>query len=186
MHDAIQRTIQSLAYSNALTKALAVFCAAILVFLLMAAWLVVVFRHRGRVSVASTLQTVLLFGVSYVAAKAISHGVSDPRPYIVQHIQPLMPLAHDNGFPSDHSLLAWAMVFSLLWLAPAAVWPFVLGALLVMLGRLGVGAHHTVDVTGSAAIVFVVAGLVALLRWPAGWRRPIFADRRWPIFLRLP
>ena len=186
MHDVLQRTVQSLAYSNALTRALAVFCAAILLFLLMAAWLVVVFRHRARVSFASGLQTVLLFGVSYVAAKAISHVVGDPRPYVVQHIQPLLPLAHDNGFPSDHSLLAWALVLSLVWLAPAAVWPFVVGALLVTLGRLGVAAHHSLDVTGSAAIVFVVAGLIALLRWPAGWRRPIFADRRWPAFLRLP
>ena len=186
MHDVIQRTIQNLAYGDSSTKALAVFCAAVLLFLLMAAWLVVVYRNRARVSIASGVRTLLLFGVSYLVAKAISHVVNDPRPYIVQHIQPLIPLAHDNGFPSDHSLLAWALVFSLVWLAPAAVWPFVIGALLVMLGRLGVAAHHTLDVGGSAAIVFVVAGLVALLRWPTGWRRPIFADGRWPAFLRLP
>jgi membrane-associated phospholipid phosphatase len=141
---------------------------------------------QERISVASTLRTVLVFGVSYVAAKAMSHVISDPRPYIVQHIQPLLPLAHDNGFPSDHSLLAWALALSLIWLAPGAVWPFVVGAVLVMLGRLGVAAHHTLDVAGSAAIVFVVAGLVALPRWPAAWRLPIFADRRWPTFLRLP
>lgn len=186
MHDVFQRSVQSLAYTDALTRAFAVFCAAVLLFLLIAAWLIVVFRQRARVSLASGLRTALLFGVSYVAAKLISHVVSDPRPYIVQHIQPLLPLAHDNGFPSDHSLLAWALVFSLVWLAPAAVWPFVVGALFVMLGRLGVAAHHTLDVTGSAAIVFVVAGLVALLRWPAAWRRPIFADHRWPAFLRVP
>ncbi|HEY8742778.1 MAG TPA: phosphatase PAP2 family protein [Chloroflexota bacterium] len=178
MSDVLQRSVQMLAYSSSLTRAIAVFCAAILLFILIPAWLLVAFRQRWRITLASVLQTVLLFGLSYVAAKLLSHVIFDQRPYLLQHIQPLIPLAQDNGFPSDHTLLAWALALSLIWLAPAAVWPFVVGAVLVMLGRLGVAAHHTLDVAGSALIVAAVTLTLDHLPLPPSWRQRLFADRR--------
>jgi membrane-associated phospholipid phosphatase len=186
MHDQIQRSVQAFAYTDGLTRDAAIVCAAVLVFLLAAAWIVTVYRARAGITVAATARTVLLLGVAYVLAKALGHVISDPRPYVVQHIQPLIPLAHDNGFPSDHALLAWALALSLCWLAPAAVAPFAVGAVLVMFGRLGVAAHHTLDVAGSALIVAAVALLLTLLPLPARWERPLFAHPAWPGFLRVP
>jgi membrane-associated phospholipid phosphatase len=186
MTDFVQRGAQTLAYTDDLTRNVAIFFAGKLVFVLVIAWLLVVLRQRSRITPASVIRLVLLLGVSYIGAKLVSHVVSDPRPYLVQHIQPLIPLSTDNGFPSDHSLLAWALAISLVWFAPSAVWPFVVGAILVMLGRLGVAAHHTVDVTGSALIVIVVALIVSRLPLPDQWEQRLFADRRWPAFLRVP
>jgi membrane-associated phospholipid phosphatase len=186
MTDFVQRGVQTLAYTDGLTRHIAVFFAGKLVFVLAIAWLLVVFWQRSRITPASVIRLVLLLAVSYVAAKLVSHVVIDPRPYLVQHIKPLIQLSTDNGFPSDHSLLAWALAISLVWFAPSAVWPFVVGAILVMLGRLGVAAHHTLDVTGSALIVVVVALIVSRLPVPEQWDQRLFADRRWPAFLRVP
>jgi len=51
------------------------------------------------------------------------------------------------------------------------------GTLLVMLGRLAVGAHHTEDVVGSVVIVAVVALGAAALRFPPAWDRPLLTAR---------
>jgi len=51
------------------------------------------------------------------------------------------------------------------------------GTLLVMLGRLAVGAHHTEDVVGSVVIVAVVALGAAALRFPPAWDRPLLSAR---------
>lgn len=186
MTDEIQRAVQSLAYANGLTRAIAVFCAQDLVFVLVVAWLPVVYHHRARLTPATVTRLLALLAASYLAAKLISHVVNDPRPYLVQHIEPLLPLARDNGFPSDHALLAWALAVSLVWLVPGAVGPFVVGAVVVMLARLGVAAHHTLDVAGSAAIVLVVALALTRLPLPEAWNRSLFADPRLPPVLRIP
>jgi len=40
-------------------------------------------------------------------------------------------------------------------------------------GRLGVGAHHTIDVLGSVLIVVVVAAVSGALPLPDAWDRPL-------------
>jgi membrane-associated phospholipid phosphatase len=184
--DTFQQAIQALAYANPFWRAAAIFCAAVLLYLLVLAWVAAVYLQRRRLTMGVVARVVLLFGLSYGVAKLAGHVILDPRPYLVQQIAPLIPLAHDNGFPSDHSLLAWALALSLIWLAPPFVWPFAAGAVLVMLGRLGIAAHHTLDVGGSALIVLVVALLVARLPLPAGWHRPLLRHPRWPRYLRVP
>jgi len=49
---------------------------------------------------------------------------------------------------------------------------------LVMIGRLGVGAHHTLDVLGSVAIVAVAARVARAIPLPARWAAPLFPARR--------
>ena len=185
MRDNIQRAIQALAYTNAFWRDVAIFCAAALLYFLVVAWFVAVYLQRQRLTFAVVLRVALLFGLSYVIAKVAGHVIVDPRPYLVQQIVPLIPLAHDNGFPSDHSLLAWALALSLVWLGPSSIWPFVLGAILVMLGRLGIAAHHSLDVGGSALIVLVIALILGRLPMPKGWDRPLLRHHRWPRFLRV-
>ena len=69
----------------------------------------------------------LAYGVSKHGAVFYSH----PRPFVVMHVDPLLPHEPDNSFPSDHTLLAAgvaAVVFAFrrswgagLWLAAFAV-----------------------------------------------------------------
>lgn len=84
---------------------------------------------------------------------------TDPRPFAVEHFHPLIPHAADNGFPSDHALLAAFLVVCVvlvrLWVAVPVV--AALGVL-VDWARVGAGIHHPVDVIGSA--VFVAVGAV--------------------------
>ena len=84
---------------------------------------------------------------------------TDPRPFAVGHYDPLIAHVADNGFPSDHALLAAFLVACVVlvrfWLSLPIV--AVLGVL-VDWARVGAGIHHPIDVIGSA--VFVAAGAV--------------------------
>jgi undecaprenyl-diphosphatase len=96
----------------------------------------------------------------------------DPRPFVSDHITPLIEHAPDNGFPSDHTLLCSAtssIVFfynrwfsGFLWILTALV-----GA-----SRVYTGIHHPLDILASVAI----AVFVTLLVWylvPPGIKRAL-------------
>lgn len=169
MNDPLQQAMQNLATENNVTRAVFVFFAAVLIYFLGAGWLVTAIVRRAQLTPATVLRLLLLAILTYVASKLLAHVIIDPRPYIVEHTQPLTPTASDNGFPSDHTLLAGLITASLWWLARRLLPLFAVGTLLLMLGRLGIGAHHTIDVLGSVLIVLVLTVLVAWLPLPARW-----------------
>lgn len=103
----------------------------------------------------------LLIGgvVSILLAKLGSAAINDPRPFVEGHFTPLISHAADNGFPSDHTLLAsfigWVVLsYSRKWGIAALII-----AALVGLSRVYVGVHHLEDIIGS----FVISGVGTLL-----------------------
>jgi undecaprenyl-diphosphatase len=184
MHDAFQQALYILATQNSVARSALVFCAAVLVYPLILVWLVLAARHLRRVTLAATARIVALGILVALASKVLTHVVIDPRPFIVAHTPPLIPTARDNGFPSDHTLLAAALTASMWWIDRRWVGAFALGTLLVLVGRLGVGAHHTLDVLGSLSIAAVAALIVGLLPLPVVWSRPMFSRERTASVLR--
>ena len=173
MRDTFQRALEALAIHNGAAWLVLVFCAAVLVYPLGLAWLVVALRRLRSVSWRTVARVVALGVLAVVGSKVLTHVIIDPRPYLVTHTRPLIPTSHDNGFPSDHTLLAAALTASLWWIDRRWLGAFALGTLLVLLGRLGVGAHHTLDVAGSVAVAGGAALVVGALPLPASWRTPL-------------
>jgi len=178
VHDVIQQGVQALATQNTVTREVAVLCATVVIALLAAAWLVVAVRHRRTLTLTPMARIAALAVLALLLAKVSTHVISDPRPYLVDHVAPLTPLTRDNGFPSDHTLLAAVLAASLWWIDRRLIVPFAVGVVLVMLGRLGVGAHHTIDVLGSVAITLVAAFIVRALPVPARWNAPLLPALR--------
>ncbi len=178
VHDAIQQNIENLAVHNAIARPLIILCAVALVYLLAAGWLLVVARRQDRLSLAVAARIIGLGVLAYLASKVLSAIVVDPRPYLVTHTHPLIATARDNGFPSDHVLLVAWLAASLWWIDRRWAPAFAVGVVLVMIGRLGVGAHHTLDVLGSVAIVTVAALVARAIPLPARWAAPLFPARR--------
>jgi undecaprenyl-diphosphatase len=95
--------------------------------------------------------------LSYAAAKVAGLLYFNPRPFVISHVAPLIPHAADNGFPSDHTLLAAviaAVVTKYNWRLGLVLWVV---ALLIGIARVLAGVHHSIDVVGS----LIIAGLVA-------------------------
>lgn len=122
----------------------------------------------------------LLLILSYLLAQLGGALYSDPRPFTTSHAPPLLAHAPDNGFPSDHALLAAALVALVALVDVCWSLPLVILAALVDWARVGAGLHHVADVVGSSLFV-AVASLVAVLlapsivRWlgphlPQGWK----------------
>ncbi|MGH2443325.1 MAG: phosphatase PAP2 family protein [Chloroflexota bacterium] len=150
---------------------LTIFAAKYLVFidLVLAAILVLMLLYqRSRPAwltwgVAAVIMAVL----SFVFAKIGAAAYNDPRPFTsCAHPSFCRLIAHaaDNGFPSDHALLAAAIVAAILFLAPRYSLPFVILAILIDWARVGSGIHHVADVVGSSlfvAVAAIIAWLVA-------------------------
>lgn len=97
--------------------------------------------------------------ISIVLAKIGNHVITDPRPFVEGHFKPLISHGPDNGFPSDHTLLAAFLGFALLTVRKYLGWGTLAVALLIGLSRMAVGVHHSWDIIGS----FVCAGLGCLI-----------------------
>ncbi len=156
MHDAVQRAVEALALHNLVVRVVLTLCAAVLVYPLALAWLVVVARRLDRVSVRAVARGAVLIVLALAASRVFAHLVVDPRPYLVTHTAPLTPTARDNGFPSDHVLLAAALAVSLWWLDRRWLPAFAAGVVLVI----------------GAALV------AAALPLPVRWSRPVVAALR--------
>ncbi len=98
------------------------------------------------------LHAAVVFPISYLLSKLFGYFIQSPRPFIVSHIKPLIDASTDNGFPSDHTLLAMA-VASVIFVYNRKVGSLlILLAILVGLSRVLVGVHHPIDVIGSIVI----------------------------------
>lgn len=172
--DSLQALLHAQAAHHALLGRLAVFCATTLLYLLVAALAALGLTRRPQLTWGLAARVTLSLAVAAGLTLLLGGLVPDPRPYLTGHYRPLTHVAADNGFPSDHALIAALLTGWAGWLARRAAPLFALGLLLVMLGRLAIGAHHSLDVLGS--VVFAGTGLAAAarLRLPAGWQtRPL-------------
>lgn len=100
--------------------------------------------------------SVIIFPLSYGVAKILGHFYFDPRPFAAGHFTPLISHAADNGFPSDHTLLAAAIAAAIFRFNKKIGWLLFFLAILIGLARVLTGIHHIVDIAGSVAIVLII------------------------------
>ncbi|CAN5120310.1 hypothetical protein BH11PAT3_BH11PAT3_3330 [soil metagenome] len=103
---------------------------------------------------------ILILPISYILAKLGSYFYFDPRPFVTLGIAPLIPHVADNGFPSDHMLLASSLagVVYLLNKKRGILLFFV--ALLIGFARVFALVRHIKDILGSLLIVIFVSFVV--------------------------
>lgn len=121
------------------------------------------YRKPASVILRWSVAAVLTLLLSFLGAQLAAALYNDPRPFVVEHYRPLIAHAADNGFPSDHSLLAAAIVAMVAFARWLWTVPFVLLGGIVEVARVGAGLHHPIDVIGSDVVVGIAAVLVAVL-----------------------
>lgn len=101
--------------------------------------------------------------ITLVLAKLGSTLFYNPRPFVVGHFTPYFTHAGDNGFPSDHTLLASLLAFVVMLYSRRLGW--LLLALAVAIGgsRVIAGVHHSIDIIGAIVCAAVGVGLAICL-----------------------
>jgi undecaprenyl-diphosphatase len=139
---------------------LIILTASYLYFMTVAVALVAWVRSSRSVKLQLLKLSVLTFPLALVLAQLAGVLYYDPRPFVLEHIRPLIAHAADNGFPSDHTLLCMTVA--------AVIWVYhrrtgiLLGLVGVAVGSARVLAHvhHTVDIVGSTLIGVLATTIV--------------------------
>lgn len=106
----------------------------------------------------------VLFGIvggvlTLLFAMLGSHVFYDPRPFVVGHFTPYFSHGNDNGFPSDHTLLASFLAFFIWHYSRKLGTALFVLAIMIGLARVQAGVHHLIDIVGS--FVFSAIGVGA-------------------------
>ena len=97
--------------------------------------------------------------LTYAVGKLLGLFISNPLPFVVNGTTPLIEHAANNGFPSDHMLLAAAVSQIALHVNRRlgyVCWAF---AICIGYARIAAGVHHIEDVVASASIAIVCVWL---------------------------
>lgn len=105
--------------------------------------------------------------LSYVLSEALKSFVTQERPCrdVVETILEC-PGVGDWSWPSNHSVLAGALVAACVLVAPRSAWLVVPAALLVAGARVAAGVHYVHDVTSGLALGSVVVVAVVWVSRP--------------------
>lgn len=142
---------------------LIIFCAKYLIIvpILTLGW--ILFKEPKAMWKRNALYSLAVLIIAFVLAKVASHFYLDPRPFVVGNFAPLIPHAADNGFPSDHMLLASALAAITLCFkrkAGIALWII---ALIIGTARVYAGVHHPTDIIVSALIAILAGTIVHIV-----------------------
>ena len=136
-------------------ETLAIFAARDLIFLLIIGAGVVFFaihrKDRLRFAVLGTIGG----GISFVLSRLEKLANFKPRPFTLDGIPPIIPHEADNGFPSDHALLAFTLAAIVYTRNRKAGIVFSIVATLIGTARVFLRIHSPIDIVGSLAISLV-------------------------------
>ncbi|MBW4029757.1 MAG: phosphatase PAP2 family protein [Acidobacteria bacterium] len=132
-----------------------------LYFLYLSVLLVVLYWLRSTRTTKIEMGFRLVVGglLALALARIGGHLYYNPRPFVTDHVKPLFAHAADNGFPSDHALLASFLGFTLLRYSRNLGGILLVNAVLIGAARVAAHVHHPLDILGS--FVFSAIAVVA-------------------------
>jgi undecaprenyl-diphosphatase len=166
MNDAIQDAINGMAGHVGLLDDIMKLAAKDLVFVVVPLILLLWFLPGARAGRAFRQRVAFVAVVAAVLALAAGMAAgqlySDSRPFVSDPGTRLL-ISHsaDNGFPSDHALVSFAVaggLFAWRWMAGLAV---AIMATFIGIARIFVGVHWPLDIVGGAVIGLLAGELVA-------------------------
>ncbi|HEY8992838.1 MAG TPA: phosphatase PAP2 family protein [Candidatus Microsaccharimonas sp.] len=103
--------------------------------------------------------------VAFILAKVGSTLFYNARPFVSEHLTPLIQHATDNGFPSDHTLLAASIAVTVFAVSKKWGIGFMVLAIIIGASRVMAHVHHPIDIIGSLVFSFI-GGMVAYFLAP--------------------
>ncbi len=103
---------------------------------------------------------VISLPLSLLVTKILGYFIYHPRPFVIEHIKPLIDHTADNGFPSDHTLLVMALASVIFTFdRKMGIILFIIG-IIVGIARVIAKVHYPEDIMASTLIALVTTYLV--------------------------
>lgn len=117
------------------------------------------YRHlQKQIVLTAVISAVLALGID----KLLNRVIDSPRPFVVDDVVPLFLHVADNGFPSEHTLLAVVIACLVYIQHKKTGLALLLLAVVIGIARVIAGVHHPIDIVGALLIgVFSVS----IARW---------------------
>lgn len=128
---------------------LIIFGAKYLIFILILVVLLVWLKTAAKVRWQFVAAVVLAGIAALILSKLASRFYFHHRPFVVQNFKPLIAHSDDNGFVSDHTLLATTLATSVYFYRHKVGIALVALAGLVGISRILAHVHWTIDVVGG-------------------------------------
>lgn len=123
------------------------------------AWL----RSNKDTKVRFAVATVVAGLVALVLSRIASKLYFDPRPFVTQHVKPLISHVADNGFPSDHALLTMTLTVITYFFSKKMAAGMLLFTLAVGVARILAKVHSPLDIGAG----WVIGGIGAIIGYYA-------------------
>ncbi len=145
-----------------------IFGATYLIAVCVLAYLYALYFLKGKKRIYLILLSAISLPIAFIVSRIAGALFYNARPFVVGHFAPLIDHAADNGFPSDHVLLAATLstlVFFMNRRLGTIAWVV---TVVVGISRVAAGVHHPSDIVGSALIAL---GSVFAAHYILFWRR---------------
>jgi len=118
------------------------------ILVLVILWLKLASAARRELAAAIIIAGLAAVLLTKLAGQVYFH----PRPFAVKHIKPLIPHAPDNGFPSEHTVLAMTLTAVIYFYRKKLALIALILTLGVGLGRVLAHVHSPIDIAGGLVI----------------------------------
>jgi undecaprenyl-diphosphatase len=146
-----------------------VFCAEYLIFVMAFAVVILFFIWKDsaqkKIHQKVVLKSFAAAALGYIFKIIIQLIYQRPRPFITHDVLQLINNPFDASFPSGHTILAFALAFSVYFYNKKLGSVFLFLAALVGLGRIYVGVHYPLDILGGILVGALSACIVQKIPW---------------------
>lgn len=130
-------------------------------------WIMLNHRKKEELILAILAGGIMALIISKITGALYYH----PRPFVVQHTVPLVSHGADNGFPSEHTVLAMTLT-SLIYYYRRSLAILAFGlSLLVGAGRVWAHVHSPLDIAGGV-VIGAISGYIGYKLANRFWRKP--------------
>lgn len=126
------------------------------------AWLRAKNNMKLEFAIAIVVAGIIAIVISRIAAKLYF----DPRPFVSEHVKPLISHAADNGFPSDHALLTMTLTAITYFYNKKIAGAMLVLTILVGVARILAKVHSPLDI-GAGWIIGIIGAAASyyITRW---------------------
>ncbi len=134
-------------------NSIVIFCAEYLfIFVILIAVVAWLRAKGGDVKLRFVVVTILAGVIALALARLAGALYFDPRPFVAEHVAPLIPHAPDNGFPSDHALLTMTLTAAVYFFNKKAAGAMLILTIIVGIARVLAKVHSPIDIGAGWAI----------------------------------